>query len=247
MVDTTRDTILGGQVTIFQPIAGYRVAIDPVLLAATIPAGPGEKILDVGSGTGAASMALAVRCGDVSVTGLELQGQLVKLARDGARETGLNGCVEFLEGDLLEPPEKLTPGGFNHVMANPPYTPAGQGNLPIDASKRKATVEGAATLLDWLEFLLSRVCVDGSITIIHRYDRSDEVIAGLKSIGVGNLVVFPLWQNKTNAVAKRVIIQARKEGVWETRTLHGMVLHDGEGSYTSNAENVLSRGKALLL
>jgi tRNA1(Val) A37 N6-methylase TrmN6 len=234
-------------VTIFQPTRGFRVAIDPVLLAAAIPAGPGEAVLDVGSGSGAASLALVFRCDDVSVTGLEVQDYLVKLAWDGAKENGLNGRVRFLEGDLLRPPEELPPGGFDHVMANPPYIMAGQGNLPQDASKRIATVEGAATLADWLGFLLTRVRDGGTITIIHRYDRSNEVITGLRRIGVGNLAIFPLWKNRINAEAKRVIIQAKKGDVCVTRTLPGLVLHDRKGSYTTNAEAVLRQGKALLI
>ena len=46
LADTTRDTLLGGRVTIFQPARGYRAAIDPVMLAAAVPARSGEAVLD---------------------------------------------------------------------------------------------------------------------------------------------------------------------------------------------------------
>ena len=45
----TRDTLLGGQVTLRQHAAGYRVAMDPVLLSASVPASAGEAVLDVGA------------------------------------------------------------------------------------------------------------------------------------------------------------------------------------------------------
>ena len=247
MADTTRDTILGGRVTILQPARGYRAAIDPVLLAAAVPARPGEAVLDAGSGSGAASPALAQRLGGVSVTGLEAQGALVTMAQGSARENGLDGRVRFLEGDLLSPPEELTTGVFDHVMANPPYMAAGRGNPPPDASKRAATVEGAAGLADWLGFLSSRARDGGTITVIHRFDRAQEVAAGLKDIGAGNLVIFPLWQKHENGEAKRVIVQARKGGAYEIRTAGGLVLHDGSGAYTAAAEAVLRAGNALLL
>ena len=35
----TRDTVLGGRVPLFQPVDGYRAAIDPVILAAAVPLG----------------------------------------------------------------------------------------------------------------------------------------------------------------------------------------------------------------
>jgi tRNA1(Val) A37 N6-methylase TrmN6 len=247
LADTTRDTILGGRVTIFQPAEGYRTAIDPVLLAAAVPARPGEAVLDAGSGSGAASLALATRCGSVSVTGLEAQGPLVKLARDSARKNGLDGRVRFLEGDLLEPLEGLTQASFDHVMANPPYMAAGQGNPPPDASKRAATVEGDAALADWLGFLMACAQDGGTITVIHRYDRVDEVAAGLKDFGAGDVVIFPLWQKTVNEEAKRVIVQARKGGSGKMRTSGGLVLHEGEGAFTDAAEAVLRSGKAILI
>ena len=44
MTPTTLDTVLGGRVILHQPAFGYRVAIDPILLAAACPAEPGESI-----------------------------------------------------------------------------------------------------------------------------------------------------------------------------------------------------------
>jgi tRNA1(Val) A37 N6-methylase TrmN6 len=247
LADTTCDTILGGRVTIFQPVSGYRAAIDPVLLAAAVPARPGEMVLDVGSGSGAAALALAARAGGVLVTGLERQAPLVTLARDGAFENGLHDRVRFFEGDLLEPPAELEPNGFDHVIANPPYMAAGHGNPPPDVGKRAATVEGNAALADWLVFLLSRVRDAGTVTVIHRFDRTSEVTAGLLENGAGGIVVFPLWPKKDNGGAKRVIIQARKGGGGEMRTADGLVLHDADGAFTPAAEAVLRGGKALLL
>ena len=54
-------TLLGGRVKLRQPVAGYRVAIDPVFLAAAVPATAGDRILDIGCGAGAASVCLAAR------------------------------------------------------------------------------------------------------------------------------------------------------------------------------------------
>jgi len=243
----TQDTILGGQITILQPTRGYRVAIDPVLLAASIPAKSGEKILDVGSGTGAASLVLASRCKGVNVTGLELQGSLVDLAVDSAKRNSLNDRVIFFKGDLLKLPKEFPSGCFNHVMANPPYFPGGRGNSPPNISKRISTVEGLATLIDWLNFLLFHVCNLGTITIIHRFDRSEEVIANLKTIGAGKIVIYPLWQNNLKKEAKRVIIQAQKGAAWTRRSTPGLVLHEKEGEFTASAESILRYGKALTL
>ncbi len=243
---TSRDSLLGGRVTILQPAAGYRVAIDPVLLAAAVPAKPGETVLDAGSGTGAAALALAARLEGVRVTGLEAAEGLVALAGESARESGLSDRVAFIEGDLLTPPPDFEPGRFDHVMANPPHLAAGSGNLPSDQAKLKATVEGAAVLGDWLRFSLAMVLDGGTVTVVHRFDRRDEVVAGL-SEETGGIVVFPLWPKKQGEGAKRVIVQGRKGENAETRQAPGLVLHQDDGAYTPEAEAVLRGAGALSL
>lgn len=65
----SRDAFLCGRLHLWQPKKGYRAATDPVLLAAACPARPGERVLDLGCGAGAAALCLATR-----VPGLELAG-----------------------------------------------------------------------------------------------------------------------------------------------------------------------------
>ncbi|MGL4281517.1 MAG: methyltransferase, partial [Albidovulum sp.] len=54
----TRDGFLGGALRVWQPKAGYRAAMDPVLLAAVVPASAGETVLELGCGAGVASLCL---------------------------------------------------------------------------------------------------------------------------------------------------------------------------------------------
>jgi len=237
--ETTEDRLLDGRVTILQPKGGYRAAIDPVLLAAAVPAKSGDHVLDAGSGTGAAALALAARVEGVRVTGLEAQAGLVTLARQSARKSGLSDRVDFLQGDLLSPPAGLIPGGFDHVMANPPFLAAGQGNPPPDAARQTATVEGDAVLMDWLRFMLTMVRGGGGVTLIHRFDRGEEVADGLAEAGAGDITLFPLWSKPPHNAAKRVLVRAVKGAGGEPRTAEGLVLHREDGGYTPEAEAVL--------
>ena len=78
----SEDGLLGGRLRLRQPTAGYRVAIDPVFLAAAVPAGPRDTVLDIGCGVGAAALCLAARVPGCRVTGIDVQRDLISLAGD---------------------------------------------------------------------------------------------------------------------------------------------------------------------
>ncbi len=242
----TEDALLGGRVALRQPATGYRVAIDPVALAAAIPAGAGDKVLDVGSGVGAAALCLAARVGECRIWGVEIQRDLVRLASENVALNGFEGRLEVMVGDLTRPPPRLAAGSFHHVMCNPPYLAAGSAKPSPHAGKAMASMEAAGDLAEWVDFCVMMARHSGSITFIHRADRLDELLAHLQG-KAGGITVFPLWPVADQSrPAKRVIVQARKGGNGPLKLLPGMVLHEGD-AYTAAAEAVLRHGAALTL
>ena len=240
---TTEDRLLGGRVRLRQPTEGFRASIDAVLLAAAVAALDGETVLDVGSGTGAAALCLATRLQGVQVTGIEADWALVRLASDNAEDGGLSSRCRFYLGDLAAPPVRLSPASFDHVMANPPFMPAGTGRLSQNSSRAQAMVEGEVTLSGWLEFCLRMVRQGGTVTVIHRADRLAELLGGL--VGrLGALTVLPLWSH-AGKPAKRVIVAGRKGSSAPLSLLPGLVLHRSDGGYTPAAESVLRGGEGI--
>ncbi|MEK7246466.1 MAG: methyltransferase, partial [Pseudomonadota bacterium] len=189
--EITRDALLGGRVRLAQPKAGFRAAIDPVFLAAAVPAVAGESALDAGSGTGAAALCLAVRVPGVRVTGLELDPALAALANENAGASGVAERVRFVAGDILSPPAGLAGKLFDHVLTNPPFLEMGSGSPSPNVDKRRAKEEGAGGLAAWLDACLGFLQPEGTLTLIHRADRLDAVIAWLAG-RAGGIVVFPL-------------------------------------------------------
>lgn len=241
------DTLLGGRVRLKQPKAGYRAAIDPVLLAAAVPAGAGETVLDVGAGAGAATLCLATRVPDCRIVGIEMQRELARLATENAALNGVGDRVEVLVGDLMQPPPRLAPGSFDHVMSNPPHHEAGRVERSPDDAKALAAIEGTADLAAWVGFCIRMVKPRGTITIVHRADRLDALIAHLYG-KAGAIVVFPLWPDATGGrPARRVIVQARKGAATPAVLAPGLALHEADGRYTPGAEAILRDAAAIEL
>lgn len=240
------DRLLGGRVKLRQPGAGDRAAIDPVLLAAAVPAGPGDRVLEVGAGAGAAMLCLARRVPDCRVVGLELQAALVALAAANIAANGVGDRVEIVAGDLLRGSAGLPAEGFDHVMANPPHLTETYGTPPAagrQLSRRERA--GGADLDAWVRFGLALLRPKGSLTLVHRADRIDDLLAALRG-KAGGIVVFPLWPRRGQP-AKRVILRARMGVATPTRLAPGLVLHGSAGKYTRAAEAVLRMGRELEL
>ncbi len=238
-----RNSLLDGRLELWQPRQGYRSAIDPIVLAAAVAAAPGQRVLDVGTGVGTAALCLALRQPECHISGLEIQPDLAALARRNAEANGCAARFAVHCGDLAAPPPGLDPG-FDHVMANPPHQAAERGPASPHAGKDLANREGASGLADWLGFCLTMVAARGSVTVIHRADRLDEVLAGLAG-RAGAVVVIPLWP-KAGEAAKRVVVQARRGARTPLRLAPGVVLHQADGSATPAAQALLRDGQALV-
>jgi tRNA1(Val) A37 N6-methylase TrmN6 len=241
----TEDRLLGGRIRLRQPVDGYRAAIDPVFLAAAVAVEPQQLVLDVGCGPGAAMLCLAARVPHCRVVGLEMQRDLVRLAGDNAILNAMETRVSVMIGDLLHPPPRLSPGAFDHVMANPPFNERGRVIPSVIPGKADATIEGDADLAAWVRFSLAMVRSKGTVTFIHRADRIDALLGQIAG-RAGEVVVFPLWAGEGRA-ASRVLVRARKQIAAPARLAPGLVLHEPDGRFTDAAEAVLREGRGLEL
>lgn len=242
-VATTADSLLGGKVIFYQPAEGYRAAIDPVLLAAAVPARTGDHVLDLGAGAGAAALCLARRVPECRVTGLEIDPALVSLARTNAAENGFGERLDFFAGNVAAPPKGLRVESFDAVMLNPPYRPEGSGTPSPDAGKQRANEESEADLRVWIGAALDFVKRKGVLVLSHRADRLDEILALLHG-KAGEIAILPLWP-KAGRPAKRLVLRARQGIRTGATMLPGLVLHEADGKYTAAAEAVLRDGAAL--
>ncbi len=242
MIEFSEDRLLDGRVLLRQPADGYRAAIDPVLLAAAVPARDGDMVLDLGAGVGAAALCLASRVTGCRVFGLELQAALVGLARQNIELNRFNGRVEIMIGNLTLPPPRLAAGSFHQVMTNPPFN-AGDGTPSRDAGKDLANREDGVLLADWMRFALSMLRPKGTLVTIYRADRLDDLLLALRG-KLGDITLTPLWP-KRGRPAKRILLRGRKGAAGPLTLAAGLVLHDEDGRYTPLADDILRKGGAL--
>lgn len=239
----SRDSFLGGRVHIWQPREGYRAGIDPVLLAASVPAREGQSVLELGCGGGVALACLNARVGGLSLTGVEVQPEYVALAMRNLP------AARIIQADLRSLPADLRQEAFDHVIANPPYFPTESHTAASDAGRNAGRMEGAGTLADWIGVAAKRLRPRGHIHVIQRMDRLPEMLAACAG-KLGSIECLQI-AGRDGRAAHLVILRARKGGRAAFRMLPPLVLHDGAAhdgdrdSYRPEVASVLRDGAGL--
>ena len=237
---TTEDAyVLNKRVRLKQPADGFRTGLDAVMLAAACPAKSGESVLDLGCGVGAAGLCVLTRVPGCTLTGIDIQGDHIDLARENAALNDIEG-TEFQNGDIRD----LKNGRFDHVICNPPYQDSGEHTAsPFTAKATAHTHDEDTGLMDWIRSAHRNVKPAGSFTLIHRADKVDQILAGMNE-KFGGVTIIPLWP-KAGSAAKRVIIWGLRDRKSPTHIHPGIVLHQDSGEYTAAAETILRLGRSI--
>lgn len=234
----SEDTILDGRMVLLQPKDGFRAAIDPIVLAACVPAAAGDRVLDVGTGSGAAAFALLAREPWAWVTGIDIQANLIALAARSAVRNDLRERACFQVMDVAVPAPQIGTSSFDHVMSNPPFLDAKAGQRPKDEARALATIESTADLVVWLAFMTSMLRDGGTLNMIHRADRLDEIVAVLDG-GFGAVRVLDLVPVDDGRPIKRCVVQAEKGAAGGPLRRTQLVLHESDGAFTAAAQAIL--------
>ncbi len=240
----TTGTLLGGRVQYQQFAHGYRTGIEPVLLAAAIPARGTQRVIEAGTGAGAALLCLAHRLPAITGLGVEADPDLASLAASNATANLWPHRLSFQAGrieDIAHLPPLLR--SFDHALANPPWHDAA-GTPSPDPARDQAKRTAPGLLESWVHALAACLRYRGTLSLILPPSALPQVAAAFAESGCGSLHLIPFWP-KPGRPAKLMIIHAVRGGRAPLRLLPGIVLHAPGGGYTAAAARILTQGEAL--
>ncbi len=238
---TTRDAILYGKLMLEQPVDGPRVSVDTVLLASFFKARGKERILELGSAHGAISLLLAKKFPSVLVEGLEIQTELVEIARNNAAENALDERVSFRQGDLRKAREIFPAQSFDAIVVNPPYDEAASSRHSPSKSEAVARHGTECTLEDVVAAARYLLVNRGRLFLVLRAKRAAELMFLLSRERVEAKRIRPVYPSPGKD-ASVILVQATRAAGKGVILETPLYIQDGQGNYTEDLLAAYSTG-----
>jgi len=149
------------------------------------------RVIDVGTGTGAIALSIALEHPGAEVTALDVSAQALELARENAASTGLADQVTFVQGDLHD---GFGTHAYDLVVSNPPYVLRAElETVPPevrDWEPRLATLGTTHTETVAAE-ARAALCPGGHLVLEVADERASDVGALLERLGYDEVVISP--------------------------------------------------------
>lgn len=150
--------------------------MDAVLLSGFAVVKQGERVIDLGTGTGIIPILLRAKTLGRDFTGLEIQEESADMARRSVAVNGLSRDIQIITGDIKEASTIFGASIFDVVTTNPPYMNDQHGLRNPSLPKAIARHEILCTLEDVLCESAKLLRPGGRFYMVHRPQRLAEII-----------------------------------------------------------------------
>lgn len=225
---------------------GYRIiqhtekfcfGMDAVLLSGFVRAKEGERILDLGTGTGIIPILLEAKTKAAHLTGLEIQAESADMAQRSVMLNGLEDKITIIEGDIKEADKLFEAASFDIVTCNPPYMIGQHGLQNPDAPKAIARHEILCTLEDVAAKAAKLLRPGGRFFMVHRPFRLAEIMTVLTRYRLEPKrmrLVYPYIDKEPNMV----LMEASRGGRSRMTVEKPLIVYESPGVYTREIYDV---------
>ncbi len=230
--DETLDDLLTKGLKIIQKSNGFRFTLDSVLLAHFVTLKAGDRVVDLGTGTGVIPLLLAARQEKIQITGVEIQPEIAEMAMRSVALNKLNNKITILEGDLRVIHNVLERGEYQVVTANPPYGILGGGLVNPSYTKAQSRHELTCKLEDIVQAAARLLNYQGRFALIHRVDRLADLLALLRQYDLEpkRMRFIHSFQDRH---ACHVLLEARRGAATDLEIMSPLIVYREPGIYTA--------------
>ena len=222
---------------IIQKTDGFCFGMDAVLLSGFTHVKRGEKVLDMGTGTGIIPLLLSAKTQGEHFTALEIQKEIAEMAARSVAMNHLEEKIKIVNGDIKEASRIFGGASFDVVTTNPPYMNDAHGLKNPTEVKAISRHEVLCTLEDVVREGAKVLKSGGRMYMVHRPHRLIEIITVMKQYKLEPkrmCMVHPFKDKEANMV----LIEAVKGGGSWLKMEAPIIVYKEQGIYTDEIYDI---------
>ncbi len=222
--------------TLFQP------GTDSFLLGAFAAAKRGDRVCDLGAGTGLLGLLLLARQEDLHITNVELQSAACALAQRSAQINSLTDRITCLQADLRDSSQLPAAGSFDLVVSNPPYFPPNSGAQAESTARCTARSEVTCTLEDIFTAAARLLRWGGRFALVFRTERLAELMETARRHGL-EPKRLRLVHNTIHSAPSLLLLECRRGGKTGLTVEAPLIMTNTDGTPSLELDAVYFRDK----
>lgn len=230
--DETVDDVLEGRLRIIQKRRGYRFSLDALLLSHFIQLQAEDDLIELGTGSGVIALILAWRFHCRRVLGIDIQDELVDVAKRNVALNGFSRQIEILRGDIRAPGAFCKPQSFSAAVFNPPYRRLRSGRVNPDHEKAVARHEIAGNVADFIAAAVYALRIKGRIYVIYPAGRITQLLARMRGCQV-EPKRLRLVHSHRGSLGEFVLLEGVKGGREGVKVLPPLFIYKEQEEYTT--------------
>jgi len=228
--DETVDDLILNNLRLIQKQNGFRFTLDSVLVAHFATVKTGDKIVDLGTGTGVIPLILSTRASKIQITGIELQEAMAEMAERSVQLNNLAEVIKIIKGDFRGIHRQIGGGKYNLVTGNPPYWWPRQGAVNPAETKAISRHELTCSLEDVVASASKLLNYQGRFALIYPVNKMLRLFELLRA--------FQLEPRKLRFIhsfrersARLLLLEARKNAPAELEVMPPLIIYEKPGQY----------------
>ena len=216
---------------IIQDPKRFCFGMDAVLLSGFAKAKKGERVLDLGTGTGIIPILMEAKTEAEDFKALEIQEESADMARRSVRYNHLEDKIEIVTGDIKEASAIFGGSSFDVITTNPPYMIGTHGQNSPSEAKAIARHEVLCTLDDILRETAKMLVPGGRFYMVHRPFRLAEIMSKMVAYKIEPKrmqLVYPFVDKEPNMV----LIEGSRGGRPRMKVEPPLIVYREPGVYT---------------
>lgn len=219
---------------------GYRLIQDPkrfcfgvdaVLLSGFAAAKKGDKVLDLGTGTGIIPILMSAKTQAAHFSALEIQPESAEMARRSVLLNDLQDKIDIVEGDIKKAAEIFKPSYFDVITTNPPYMNF-EGGLKNSFDPKTIARHEVLCSLDDIALAAQKLLkFGGHFYMVHRPHRLTDIMCTLRAHKIEPKKIR-FVQPYANREPNMVLIEGVRSGKPMVKVMPTLVIYKDDGTYT---------------